>query len=354
MTVEPVDLLGDSSAAEAAAREWYAVSRTSWDEAFGERSHPWTLHEIRCWVRGDSSTRYVHLLARDPAGRAAGAAQLAFPLRDNEFQAFVELEVAPDCRRRGIGSALLAETARRVLQEGRTTLVVESQRGFDRGDVATAFAQRHGFTRALVSGRNDLDLPLTASGPNGERTVVDLDAVLASLDVEVAEADPMSDYHLVTYWDRLPTTWLDHRPGLAAKMSTDGPLDDLELEPEVWDAERFLDTQRIIQAQGRRRVETLAVHTETATLVGSSDIVIAPAEPEVAHQWDTIVSDGHRGRRLGMWIKAANLRALLAGFPAVRRVITYNAESNSPMLRVNLAMGFRQVGTDTEWQKRLT
>jgi hypothetical protein len=61
----------------------------------------------------------------------------------------------------------------------------------------------------------------------------------------------------------------------------------------------------------------------------------------------------HRGHRLGMWIKAANLRALLAQFPAIRRVSTFNAQSNGPMLRVNRAMGFTPVGVLIEWQKQL-
>jgi RimJ/RimL family protein N-acetyltransferase len=54
-----------------------------------------------------------------------------------------------------------------------------------------------------------------------------------------------------------------------------------------------------------------------------------------------------------MWIKAVNLRALVAAHPGVRRLVTYNAVANSPMLRVNHAMGYRRVGSLVEWQKRL-
>ena len=42
-----------------------------------------------------------------------------------------------------------------------------------------------------------------------------------------------------------------------------------------------------------------------------------------------------------------------AGLPGVRRVVTWNAESNEPMLRVNRALGFEPVGRMVEWQKSL-
>ena len=59
----------------------------------------------------------------------------------------------------------------------------------------------------------------------------------------------------------------------------------------------------------------------------------------------------HRGRSLGTRVKAANLLALLEQLPAVRRVTTWNARTNEPMLLVNRKLGFHPVGVSTEWQK---
>jgi hypothetical protein len=44
---------------------------------------------------------------------------------------------------------------------------------------------------------------------------------------------------------------------------------------------------------------------------------------------------------------------LLASFPHVEAVATWNAEENRPMLDVNEAMGFRPIGLEGGWQKRL-
>lgn len=61
----------------------------------------------------------------------------------------------------------------------------------------------------------------------------------------------------------------------------------------------------------------------------------------------------HRGHRLGQLVKAVNLRALRAELPEVERVVTWNAEQNAAMLRVNRALGPRTVGVATDWQKHL-
>ena len=46
-----------------------------------------------------------------------------------------------------------------------------------------------------------------------------------------------------------------------------------------------------------------------------------------------------------MLVKIRNLRRLLAKYPAVQRVTTFNAAENSHMLAINIALGFRPSAT---------
>jgi hypothetical protein len=51
-----------------------------------------------------------------------------------------------------------------------------------------------------------------------------------------------------------------------------------------------------------------------------------------------------------MLLKIANLRFLQQHEPAVTSIDTWNADSNAPMLRVNVAMGFQPVRSWGEWE----
>src|SRR6266581_1669064 len=133
-------------------------------------------------------------------------------------------------------------------------------------------------------------------------------------------------------------------------MGTEVPLGGLAITEEKWDAERVRWNFATVRAQGRRVVESVARQTATGRLVGYTTLAVASHTPHLAYQWDTLVLHEHRGRRLGLLLKAANLRALTAGLPGVRRVATWNARENEPMLRVNRALGFEVVGRLTEWQ----
>ncbi|MGL5858938.1 MAG: GNAT family N-acetyltransferase [Angustibacter sp.] len=308
-------------------------------DAWGELASPWTVDEVRGRQQEVRASRVEHLAARLD-GQVVGMASIDFPLRDNLHLTQAELAVATAHRRAGVGSALLAAVERRTREDRRSVVAVEAD--YRTGHLRTdaPFAARHGYAAALVSLRSDLELP------DGS-----LDDLLR--DVEADTARYAAGYRAVTWEGAVPDRWVDQLARLNARMTIDAPLGDLALEPEVWDADRVRDVERITQAQGRRTIGVLVVHEDTEEAAGFSVLSLPAHDLALAFQWDTLVLREHRGRRLGQLLKTANLRALRASAPAVRRVVTWNAESNEPMLRVNRALGFRVVGVDTEWQKQL-
>ncbi len=52
-------------------------------------------------------------------------------------------------------------------------------------------------------------------------------------------------------------------------------------------------------------------------------------------------------------VTAAVLRQVLAGFPQVRPVTTYNAETNVPTVAVNQALGVVPAGSLSSWSVRV-
>ena len=67
----------------------------------------------------------------------------------------------------------------------------------------------------------------------------------------------------------------------------------------------------------------------------------------------TVVEPKHRGHRLGLAIKLANLDLLAKSAPDVRVIVTGNASVNAPMIAVNEMMGFEVASEGNFWQKDL-
>ena len=75
--------------------------------------------------------------------------------------------------------------------------------------------------------------------------------------------------------------------------------------------------------------------------------------PTIGHQHDTAVAREHRGHRLGLLLKADMLQWLRAEEPQLETIDTFNAESNSHMVSVNERLGYRVMGRELAFQRRI-
>jgi GNAT superfamily N-acetyltransferase len=268
-------------------------------------------------------------------GGVVGALRLILPTKDNPTVATVDVAVHPRHRRRGIGTVLLAEGIRLARAAGRTVLIAEVEEpGPDAA--GRGFALRHGWTCDLVETRRDLVLPVDEQR-------------LAVLEAEARSAS--ASYELALWRDRTPDELLDDRALLARRMTTDAPQGDLPVEEEHWDGARIREYEAAHVARGRTVLSAGAVIG--GRLIAYTDLQVPLAQPERASQSGTLVLTEHRGHRLGARMKVAVLRELAATLPAVRRISTWNSDSNRPMVAVNEALGFRPVGHVSYWSFRV-
>jgi hypothetical protein len=170
------------------------------------------------------------------------------------------------------------------------------------------------------------------------------------LDHVVANAKGADRYRTFTFTSPWPTEYIEDQCELGRRMSTDEPAGDDSHEEEVWDARRVLDNSALDAAQGATRLAAVAQHLETGRLVAFSEFLLSPDRPEEAWQMATLVHQTHRGHRLGLAVKLANLEYLAATAPSVRLVITGNAQINAPMIAINDMLGFEIVGEGMFWQ----
>ena len=90
-----------------------------------------------------------------------------------------------------------------------------------------------------------------------------------------------------------------------------------------------------------------------AEVVAYTDLVLPVGAPSTVWQWGTYVHRQHRGRRLGMAVKLENLGRLQADHPQRQRVVTGNDGTNSWMVSINEALGFRIVELCPAYQRKL-
>jgi N-acetylglutamate synthase and related acetyltransferases len=162
-----------------------------------------------------------------------------------------------------------------------------------------------------------------------------------------------ADYRVHLWQRRTPREFLDDLAVLATRMSTDAPSGALDEDEDLWTVERWLE-QEEQQASSPRVILYAAVeHVASGRLVGYTELSVPPERDRPADQGDTIVMREHRGHRLGMLLKLANIAHLEEAFPGHPSIITFNAEENRPMLDVNEAVGFVPFTYDGAWHKKL-
>ncbi len=324
--------LDPASAADAAA--WYDVyaSAAKHDLPCG----PWWLeHEVQVAHETTEYRQHTRWLAEE-SGLPVGAALSRFPLTDNLRLAEVEIYVRPEWRRRGIGWALFTEMERHANDHGRSSLLAVVSGPLKAESVpGSAFAGRLGFI-----GRN-IEIRRVQRAPFQLGRLAELEQ----------EALPRSaGYRLESWRHRGPPEHLAGYARLAGRMSTDAPLGDLDYEPEVWDPARVLATEQRRARMDREWWCTVAVAPD-GSLAGMTEIMAARKNNRDAYQGDTIVDRDHRGHRLGLLLKVANLRALLADRPDVSSIWTWNAESNRFMISVNEKLGYVKAGWELMYQR---
>ena len=134
-------------------------------------------------------------------------------------------------------------------------------------------------------------------------------------------------------------------------------MGEIDREEVTADAEAIRADEVLLERQGRVRLGTAALtppdDSGEGELVAYTDLVLTTHESERAYQWGTLVRTDHRGRRLGLAVKVANVRLLQETQPQITTLVTFNADVNAPMVAVNEQLGFRPVQWLGELQKKI-
>lgn len=270
--------------------------------------------------------------ARDGEKLVAAANGAVLNLDHNRHVAEASVEVLPEHRRRGLGRALFALVVGAIEDSGRTLMILNTNGRVPAGAHAL---ERVGAQAGLPQHVNQLTLADLAPG---------------LLDRWVARAAERADGYEIGVIDGPYPEELF--PALVDLMAVNNtmPRGDLEVEDWKTDEDQLRNMNAQHEASGRRRLFVYARHRETGRLDGYTDLGWHPARPTIVSQGGTAVRPEARGLGLGRWLKAENLRRLLAENPEARFVRTVNADVNAAMLSINTEMGFKPYQSAVTWQ----
>ena len=268
--------------------------------------------------------------ARDEASAVTGWYRLEMPSGDNPDRAYLTLVVHPARRREGTGRALLRHALAQAARNRRSLV------GSDvlNGSAGESFARLAGARPALTHIRRVQD---PAS--------VDADALARARETAGRAA---AGYSVVSWAGPVPEEFLD---GVAAVFSAlnDAPHPQGR-RPWAWDAQRVREAHNAVLPRlgGLQRYSVAAVTGDgragdgaAGDIAALNQVWVDPALPHQAMQFITAVRREHRGHRLALLTKIAMLDLLASAVPQLRRLETWNAASNTQMIAVNEALGYR-------------
>ncbi|WP_072313794.1 GNAT family N-acetyltransferase [Agrococcus sp. Marseille-P2731] len=325
------------------------VTQHFWGDERGDTSVEEVIASLR--LGEDAITRRWLVSA---GGRDVGRGIASMGREEGTSVAYASAWVVPEERGQGIGRAMAERVEAEAARLGATTVQVWADHRIPADDDA-AMSPRSG-TGAIAADASARLLASMGYALEQVERVSELDVEAARPSLEAHRADALAHageaYEVRSWQGPTPPELQEGMAALYARMVTDAPSAGLETDEEQWDAARLQRVERQYEAAHQTPLQAVALHRESGVPVAFT-VLLLPEPGRPAFQEETLVLTDHRGHRLGMLVKAENLLLLGRLHPDRTRIITWNAEENRPMLRVNEALGFRPVAAEGGWQRRL-
>ena len=274
----------------------------------------------------------ARIRARDAKGNVVGMAGGGRSLNEpeNAHVLWCEVQVHPAHRRKGLATALFREFVQ--VCDGQHPELLFMGMTNDRVPAGDAFLKRLGAQAGLPMKTNQL-----AIADVDHKQVAEW-AKLAPTGYRLERIDGVVPPKLVAPYIQ------------AADGINDMPKGDLKMGDWKLTEEQVHDQESWFKQVGIEWWLLLAVDEKTGEGAGFTDVTFDPKQPWVIFQQGTGVTRGHRGHKLGLWMKAVMLDRIMRERPEVKFIRTGNANTNAQMLGINTQLGFKVAWQSMLWQ----
>lgn len=297
-----------------------------------------------------------------------GLVRLRWERDINPHLANADLYITPSWRRRGIGTAVVDQLRQWCREENRSELegwltarpASEGQgviyaAGREGADAVSSDGGATPFALALGAKLRQIETVFAIPGlqdPTQRRAL----GARAEQHAAALGARNDADYELLTFDRAVPTDLLEAYAQMFTAFERDIPQVAEEETPTV-SAQEIAESDERLRKAGVWTPTVVVRHRASGALVAFTRVTWQRGMA-TAVQEETWVDPAHRGRRLGLWMKAVNLVSLLqrpgadpeTDGPQLAHLLTFNAAENAHMRAINAELGYRVQGVEAVWR----
>lgn len=242
--------------------------------------------------------------------------------KGNEKVMYFDIILLREYRRLGIGSSSLKMIAEYCEKVSKTNLIAESQVSEVR-----EFITAIGGKIALIFAKSKL-------------LFKDIDMNLMSSWIEEAEQkNPGSKAIIIE--GKMPDEYIKEYVNCYNLSGRDEPKGELEEGDELLTVEVIRNEEKEFERSGIKVFKGLIIEKD-GKISALSIVKMYPGIEKHLRQSFTGVGGPYQGRKLGKWVKAKMIAYIKTHYPETETLVTGNASSNGPMLRINTSMGYKK------------